>query len=63
MDYGNAWLKRSIFNLDLNWESESEPETYQEEPNTKTLSLLQCTYILGTTKSPEICDLKEPDGL
>ncbi len=26
----NAWLKRCVFNLDLNRESVSEPERYQE---------------------------------
>ncbi len=28
--YMNAWLKRCVFNLDLNRESVSEPERYQE---------------------------------
>ncbi len=30
MHYMNAWLKRVVFNLDLNRESVSEPERYQE---------------------------------
>ncbi len=30
MQYMNAWLKRCVFNLDLNRESVSEPERYQE---------------------------------
>ncbi len=46
MHYVNAWLKRCVFNLDLNRESVSEPERYQEgysrvwEPNMKKLYLL-----------------------
>ncbi len=42
----NAWLKRCVFNLDLNRESVSEPERYQEEysrvwePNMKKFYLL-----------------------
>ncbi len=46
MQYMNAWLKRCVFNLDLNRESVSEPERYQEgysrvwEPNMKKLYLL-----------------------
>ncbi len=30
MHYMNAWLKRCVFNLDLNRESVSEPERFQE---------------------------------
>ncbi len=30
MHYMNAWLKRCVFNLDLNRESVFEPERYQE---------------------------------
>ncbi len=60
MHYMNAWLKRCVFNLDLNRESVSEPERYEEgysrvwEPN---LPPLVDFAILGTTKSPEFCSL------
>ncbi len=63
----NAWLKRCVFNLDLNRESVSE--RYQEgysrvwEPNMKVLPPLVDFAILGTTKSPEFCDLRERVGL
>ncbi len=65
MHYVNAWLKRWVFNPDLNRESVYKPERYQEgysrvwEPSQKTLDFA----ILVTTKSPEICDLKEREGL
>ncbi len=42
----NAWQNRCVFNLDLNIESVSEPECYQEgysrvwEPNIKKFYLL-----------------------
>ncbi len=55
MHYVNAWLKRCVFNLDLNRESVSEPE--------KALPPLVDFAILGTTKSPVFCDLRERDGL
>ncbi len=55
MHYVNAWLKRCVFNLDLNRESVSEPE--------KALPPLVDFAFLGTTKSPEFCDLRERDGL
>ncbi len=65
----NAWLKRCIFNLDLNRESVSEPRT--ESPLSgrlfqslgakyeKVLPPLVDFAILGTTKSPEFCDLRD----
>ncbi len=66
----NAWLKRCVFNLDLNRESVSEPERYQEgysrvwEPNMKKiLPPLVDFAILGTTKNPEFCVLRERVGL
>ncbi len=62
----NAWLKRCVFNPDLNRESVSEPRTlsgrlYQSlgAKYEKVLPLLVDFAILGTTKSPEICDLRE----
>ncbi len=45
MHYMNAWVKRCVFNLDLNRESVSDPERYQEgysrdwEPNMKKFYL------------------------
>ncbi len=42
---------RCVFNLDLNRESGSEPRTLVD------------FAILGTTKSPEFCDLRERVGL
>ncbi len=65
----NAWLKRGVFNLDLNRESVPEPERYQAgysrvwEPNMKVLPPLVDFAILGTTKSPELCDPRERVGL
>ncbi len=61
----NAWLKRCVFNLDLNRESVSEPRTlsgklfqslgarYEKE----VLPPLVDFAIRGTTKSPEFCSL------
>ncbi len=46
----NAWLKRCVFNLDLNRESVSEPERYQEgysrvwEPNMKSSTSFSHRY-------------------
>ncbi len=66
MHYVNAWLKRCVFNLDLNRESVSEPRTLSG----RLFQSLGAKYekivdfaILGTTKSPEFCDLRERDGL
>ncbi len=53
----NVWLKRCVFNLDLNRESVSEPRTLSGR-----LFLVDFA-ILGTTKSPEFCDLRERVGL
>ncbi len=62
----NAWLKRCIFNLDLNRESVSEPRTLSGRlfqslgaRYEKVLPPLVDFAILGTTKSPEFCDLRE----
>ncbi len=60
----NAWLKRCVFNLDLNRESVSEPRTLSGRlfqslgaRYEKVLPPLVDFAILGTTKSPEFCDL------
>ncbi len=69
MHYVNAWLKRCVFNLDLNRESVSEPQTLSGRlfqslgAKYETLPPLVDFAILGTTKSPEFCDLREHDGL
>ncbi len=62
----NAWLKRCVFNLDLNRESVSEPRTLSGRlfqslgaKYEKVLPALVDFAILGTTKSPEFCDLRE----
>ncbi len=66
----NAWLKRCVFNLDLN--RESVPETQRllgrlfqslGAKYEKALPPLVDFAILGTTKSPEFCDLMESIGL
>ncbi len=61
----NAWLKRCVFNLDLNRESVSEPRTLSGRlfqslgaKYEKCLPPLVDFAILGTTKSPEFCDLR-----
>ncbi len=66
----NAWLKRCVFNLDLNRDSVSEPQTFSGRlfqslgaKCEKALPHLVDFAILGTTKSPEFCDLRERDGL
>ncbi len=66
----NAWLKRYVFNLDLNRESLSKLRTllgrlFQSlgAKYEKVLPPLVDFAILGTTKSPEICDLRERVGL
>jgi len=70
MHYVNVWLKRCVFNLDLNWVSESEARTLSgrlfQSLGAKcenALPLLVDLDILGTTRSPEFCDLKEREGL
>ncbi len=66
----NAWLKSCVFTLDLNRESVSEPRTLSR----RLFKILGAKYekvipplvdfdILGTTKSPEFCDLTERVGL
>ncbi len=66
----NAWLKRCVFNLDLNKESVSEPQTLSgrlfqslEAKYKKVLPPVVEFTILSTTKSPEFCDLRERVGL
>ncbi len=66
----NAWLKRCVFNLDLNWESVSEPRTLSgslfqslRAKYEKVLPTLVNFAILGTTKNTEFCDLMERVGL
>ncbi len=56
----NAWLKRCVFNLDLNRESVSEPRTLSGRlfqslgaKYEKALPHLVDFAILSTTKSPE----------
>ncbi len=58
MHYMNAWLKRCVFNLDLNRESVSEPRTLSGRlfqslgaRYEKVLPPLVDFAILGTTKS------------
>ncbi len=60
----NAWLKRCVFNLDLNRESVSEPRTLSGRlfhslgaRYEKVLPPLVDFAIRGTTKSPEFCSL------
>ncbi len=59
--YVNAWLKRCVFNLDLNRESVSEHWTLSGrlfqglgDKYEKALPPLVHFAILGTTKSPEL---------
>ena len=66
----NAWLKRCVFNLVLNWESESEQRTVSGRlfqsfgaKCENALPPLVVLDILGMTKSLEFSDLKERDGL
>ncbi len=66
----NAWLKRCVFNLDLNRESVSEPRTLSGRlfqslgaKYEKFLPPFVDFAILGTTKSPEFSDLRERVGL
>ncbi len=62
----NAWLKRCVFNLDLNRESVSESRTLSGRlfqnlgaKYQKVLPPLVDFAILGITKSPEFCDLRD----
>ncbi len=66
----NVWLKRCAFNLYLNRESVSEPQTLSGRlfqslgaKYEKVLPPLEDFAILGTTKSPEFGDLWERVGL
>ncbi len=74
MHYMNALCeclaKECVFNLDLNRESVSEPRTLSGRlfqslgaKYEKALPPLVDFAIIGTTKSPEFCDLRERDGL
>ena len=70
MNYVNTLLKRCVFHLDLNWESESEHRTLSGRlfqtlgaRCENALPFLVDLDILGTTRSPEFCDLKERDEL
>ncbi len=62
----NAWLKRCVSNVDLNRESASQPQTLSGRlfqslgaKYEKSLPTLVDFAILGTTKSPEFCDLRK----
>ncbi len=61
----NAWLKRCVFNLDLNRESVSEPRTLSE----RLFQSLGAKYakvlppLVDFAMSPEFCDLREWVGL
>ncbi len=64
MHYMNAWLKRWVFNLDLNRESVFEPRTLSERlfqslgaKYEKAQPPLVDFAILDTTKSPEFATL------
>ncbi len=61
----NAWLKRCVFNLDLNRESVSSLRLFQSlgAKYKNVLPPLMDFVILGTTKSPELCELRERVGL
>jgi len=66
----NAWLKRCVFNLVLNWESKSEPRTISGRlfqslgaKCEKALPPLVDLDILGMTGNLKFSDLKERDGL
>ncbi len=65
----NSWLML-VFNLDLNRESVSEPRMLSGRlfqslgaKYEKVLPPLVDFDILGTTKSPEFCNLREQVGL
>ncbi len=64
MHYMNAWLKRCVFNLDLNRESVSEPRKFSGRlfhslgaRYEQVLPPLVDFAIRGTTKSPEFSSL------
>ncbi len=66
----NAWLNRCVFNLDVHRESVSEPRTLSGRlfqslgaKYEKVLPPLVDFAILGTTESPEFCDLRKWVGL
>ncbi len=66
----NSWLKRCVFNQDLNRESLSELRTISGRlfqslgaKYEKVIPPLVDFAILGTTKSPEFCNLRERVGL
>jgi len=66
----NAWLKRCVFNLVLDWDSESEPRTilgrlFQSlgAKCENALPPLVDLDILGMTRSLEFSDLKELEYL
>ncbi len=59
----NAWLKKCVFNLDLNRESVSEPQMLSGRlfqslgaNMEKVITPLVDFAILGTTKSPEFLE-------
>jgi len=73
----NAWLKRCVFNLVVNWDNESEPRTISGRlfhslgakcentlPPLMDLDILGLDLdILGLTRSLEFGDLTECNGL
>ncbi len=66
----NVWLKRCVFNLDLNRESVSEPQTLSGRlfqsflaKYEKVLPPFVDFAIVCTTKSSEFCNLSEQVGL
>ncbi len=65
----NAWLNRCVFNLDLNRESVSEPQTLSGRlfhlgaKYENVIPPLVDLAILGTSKSPEFRDLRERVGM
>ncbi len=65
----NAWLKRCVFNLDLNRESVSEPRMLSgrlfQSLGAKYEKVLPPLVDFATLcpKSPEFCDLRERVGL
>ncbi len=70
MHYMNACLNRCVFNSDFNRQSVSEPRSLSGRlfqslgaKYEKVLPPLVDFAILGTTKSPEFCDLRERVGL
>ncbi len=63
----NTWLKRYVFNLDLNRESVSEPRMLSgrlfQSLGAKCSTSFSGLCYRSTTKSPEICGLREQVGL